>query len=75
MIDNKPAGFIIFEDDKPRPLLHPNDDKTKISYRLLSYQRPIIAELINDEQAELNHELMLRHLRFPDGMRLMDRCV
>ncbi|HPX71288.1 MAG TPA: hypothetical protein PLP51_00655 [Acholeplasmataceae bacterium] len=75
MIDNKPAGFIIFEDDKPRPLLHPNDDKTKISYRLLSYQRPIIAELINDEQAELNHELMLKHLRFPDGMRLMDTPV
>ena len=75
MIDNKPAGFIIFNDGKPSPLLHPSDKKTGISYRLLSYQRPIIAELITLEQAKLNHEMMLKHLRFPDGMRLMDTPV
>lgn len=72
MIDSKPAGFIVFDNKKPTPLLHPNDLKTGIKYRLLSYQQPIIAELITKEEALNNHVLMLKHLKFPDGMRLMD---
>ncbi len=72
VVDTKPAGFIIFDNAKPTPLLHPKDKKTGIKYRLLSYQQPIISELITKEEALKNHEIMLKHLRFPDGMRLMD---
>ncbi len=75
MIDNKPAGFIVFDNEKPTPLLHPKDKKTGIKYRLLSYQQPIISELITKEKALNNHEIMLKHLKFPDGMRLMDKPV
>ncbi|MGI6360313.1 MAG: GH36-type glycosyl hydrolase domain-containing protein [Acholeplasmatales bacterium] len=75
MIDSKPAGFIVFDNEKPTPLLHPNDRKTGIKYRLLSYQQPIISELISKEEALNNHTLMLKHLKFPDGMRLMDKPV
>lgn len=75
MIDNKPAGFIVFDNTKPIPLLHPNDLKTGIKYRLLSYQQPIISELITKDEALNNHKIMLQHLKFPDGMRLMDNPV
>ena len=75
VIDGKPAGFVVFDDSGPRPLLHPNDKQSGISYRLLSYQRPIIAGLLTLDEATSNHKLINKHLKFPDGLRLMNEPV
>ncbi len=54
-------------------LLHPSDTETGIHYRLLPLTRSIIAGIVSKEQADQNRKLILDHLRFPDGVRLMDR--
>ncbi|MCD7832834.1 MAG: cellobiose phosphorylase [Lachnospiraceae bacterium] len=53
-------------------LLHPTDSQTGIHYRLLPMTRSIIAELVSPEQAQRNEQLILEHLKCPDGVRLMD---
>lgn len=71
--DNVIAGFVCREDDGSfRSMLHPNDDKTGIHYRLLPMTRSIIAELVDSEQAKRNLALIDEHLKCPDGVRLMD---
>ena len=54
-------------------MLHPLDSQTGIHYRLLPMTRSIIAELVNPAQAQNNAEIIATHLKFPDGVRLMDR--
>lgn len=56
-------------------LIHPRDQKTGISYRLLPMQRAMIAELFSSEQVAHHHALMEQHLKFSDGMRLLDRPI
>ena len=71
--DGVAAGFVLFEGDKSSPLLHPSDEETGIHYRLLPINRAIIAELFSPQEMASHLELVRRHLRFPDGIRLMDR--
>lgn len=67
-------GFLYFEDvNKPERLIHPQDSKTGIQYRLLPMTRSIIAELFTKEQAEEHTSLIFNHLHHPDGVRLMNK--
>jgi cellobiose phosphorylase len=62
------------EDPKmPEFMLHPNDTKTGIEYRLLPMNRGIISELFSLEQAEAHYQIIKEHLACPDGVRLMNR--
>ena len=54
-------------------LLHPSDESTGISYRLLPMIRGIISGLFTKEQAVRHARLIETHLKGPDGARLMNR--
>ncbi len=71
--DGVAAGFVLFEGEKSIPLLHPTDEETGIHYRLLPINRAIISELFSPQEVEFHLDLVHRHLKFPDGVRLMDR--
>jgi 1,2-beta-oligoglucan phosphorylase len=71
--DGVAAGFVLFDGDTSAPLLHPADEQTGIHYRLLPINRAIIAELFTPQEMASHLELVHRHLKFPDGVRLMDR--
>jgi cellobiose phosphorylase len=70
--DGVAAGFMIFgENEGPTYLLHPNDEKTGIKYRLLPMIRGMISEIFTPELAEGHYGLIREHLYHPDGVRLM----
>jgi 1,2-beta-oligoglucan phosphorylase len=72
--DGVTAGFVRRNaDDGFDLLIHPQDVQTGIQYRLIPLTRSIIAELVSKEQANQNFELIDRNLKFPDGVRLMNR--
>jgi 1,2-beta-oligoglucan phosphorylase len=54
-------------------LLHPSDTTTGVRYSLLPMNRGVISGMFSKEQAEQHLELVERHLKGPDGARLMDR--
>lgn len=67
-------GFIYMEDPSHIAfMLHPDDEKTGIDYRLLPMQRGIISELFSPQQALEHYHLIKDKLSFPDGVRLMNR--
>ncbi|MDR0136375.1 cellobiose phosphorylase [Metabacillus idriensis] len=67
-------GFIYMEKKGEEELmLHPEDTKTGISYRLLPMTRSMISELLTPEQAETHYQLIKQELYCPDGVRLMNR--
>lgn len=67
------AGFAYCENENNiEYMLHPEDKKTGINYRLLPMTRSIISELVSNEQAEKNIDLIEEHLMCPDGVRLMN---
>ncbi|MBU9672698.1 cellobiose phosphorylase [Planococcus sp. CP5-4] len=67
-------GFVYMEDlESIEPMIHPDDQKTGIQYRLLPMQQGIISELFTKEQARHHHLLIKEHLSFPDGVHLMNR--
>ena len=71
--DDVIAGFAYCEDENNIDyMLHPEDKKTGINYRLLPMTRSIISELVDEEQAKKNVELIEEHLMCPDGVRLMN---
>ncbi len=74
MPDGIVCGFRI-EDTPPRYLLHPRDRDTRIRYRLLSFNRAILAGLLTPAEARRHLALLRDHLLFPDGAHLMDRAL
>ncbi len=54
-------------------LLHPDDKITGISYSLLPMERGILSGIFTKEQATFHLDLIEKHLKGPDGARLMDR--
>ncbi|ALC91404.1 cellobiose phosphorylase [Bacillus sp. FJAT-18017] len=67
-------GFVYMEHpEKAELMLHPNDTKTGINYRLLPMTRSMISELFTPEQAERHYQLIKDKLFCPDGVRLMNR--
>lgn len=68
------SGFAYMEEpDSAQLMLHPSDDKTGITYRLLPMTRSMIGELFDPEQAEAHYRLIKQELYCPDGVRLMNR--
>lgn len=68
------AGYGLVEDDKSiSVLLHPSDTKTGIKYSILPMDRGIISEIFTPEQAHYHQVIIDKHLKGPDGARLMDR--
>ncbi|HTO02784.1 MAG TPA: hypothetical protein VL069_03735, partial [Opitutus sp.] len=66
------AGFVFGEPDgRLRPLLHPQDEVTRIRYRLLPMTRSILAELFTPEEAQQHLAIVAAKLSYPDGVRLM----
>ena len=72
--DGIPAGFAVFNGET-QYLLHPRDEVTGLSYRLLPLIRSMIAELATEEEIKHYTALIEEHLKFPDGVRLMDTAV
>ncbi|MCR2821141.1 GH36-type glycosyl hydrolase domain-containing protein [Lederbergia panacisoli] len=67
-------GFLYMEKaGQPEKMLHPEDTKTGIQYRLLPMTRSMISELLTPEQAEAHYELIQETFFCPDGVRLMNR--
>lgn len=76
IVDGVVAGLVRMEPDGSiTPMLHPRDTETGIRYRLISLSRSIIAGIVSWRQAAENLKLAQEHLRFPDGLHLMDRPV
>ncbi|UVI30679.1 GH36-type glycosyl hydrolase domain-containing protein [Paenibacillus spongiae] len=68
------SGFAYMEEPSSIELmLHPGDEKTGITYRLLPMTRSMIGELFDEEQAEAHYRLIKQELYCPDGVRLMNR--
>ncbi|WP_405083283.1 GH36-type glycosyl hydrolase domain-containing protein [Paenibacillus chitinolyticus] len=67
-------GFLYMEEPgKAEKMLHPEDEKTGITYRLLPMTRSMISELLTPEQAEAHYRLIKAEMYCPDGVRLMNR--
>ena len=75
IVDGVPAGFVIFYPDHREVLLHPQDKKTGLSYRLLPFNRGIISHLFDKKNIESYQAIIRQHLRHPDGVRLMNTAV
>jgi cellobiose phosphorylase len=74
VVDDTLAGFAWFhEDGRVEPLLHPQDARTGIRYRLLPMIHAIINDLLTPAQAKHHVGLMRDHLLAADGARLFDR--
>ncbi|HYN86908.1 MAG TPA: hypothetical protein VER55_00190 [Ardenticatenaceae bacterium] len=71
--DGVAAGLVYFGGGDVDYFLHPSDEKTGISYRLLPMTRGVIAGLFTPEQAKAHLAIIREHLSFPDGVRLMNR--
>jgi 1,2-beta-oligoglucan phosphorylase len=72
--DETVSGHGLLEDDGSISLLlHPSDKKTNIQYRLLPMIRGIISGIFSPEQARHHQALIEKHLKGPDGARLMNR--
>jgi cellobiose phosphorylase len=57
----------------PELLLHPADRRTGVRYSLLPMTQATLGALFTPQQAQHHLGLIRKHLRFPDGVRLMDR--
>jgi cellobiose phosphorylase len=71
--DGVAAGFVLFAGDETTHMLHPSDKEIGIHCRLLPINRSIISELFTPAEKDFHLELAEKYLKFPDGMRLMDR--
>jgi 1,2-beta-oligoglucan phosphorylase len=72
--DGVVAGYGLVAADKSiEVLLHPSDARTGVHYSLLPMNRGVISGVFSKQQAEHHLELIERHLKGPDGARLMDR--
>ena len=68
------AGYGLTETDGSiSVLLHPSDKTTGIKYSVLPMNRGIISGIFTPEQAVKHQEIIEKHLKGPDGVRLMDR--
>ncbi len=77
LVKNKvAAGLVFFHSKKDiEYILHPDDQRTGIKYRLLPMTRGMISELLSKPQMEHHYRLINRHLLFPDGVRLMEKPI
>jgi 1,2-beta-oligoglucan phosphorylase len=73
--DGVTAGLVDFGPEGIEYLLHPDDQRTGVHYRLLPMTRGIISGIFSEQQMRDHLAFINEHLMFPDGVRLMDRPV
>jgi 1,2-beta-oligoglucan phosphorylase len=75
--DGVVAGYGIFSPDggEPRLLLHPDDDRTGVTYSMFPMIQGIIGGLFTTAQAKRHLGILRKHLLFSDGARLMNKPV
>ncbi|MDF2699594.1 MAG: cellobiose phosphorylase [Haloplasmataceae bacterium] len=73
--DNIPAGFVLFDEDGIKYMLHPSDELSGLKYRLLPFNDGIIGEIFRKDQSEKYCDIIDKHLKHPDGVRLMNHTV
>jgi len=72
--DGLVAGYGLVENDGTiSVMLHPSDQKTGVCYSILPMERGILSGIFTKEQALYHQEIIEKHLKGPDGARLMDR--
>ena len=73
--DGTVAGYAAFTPTggMPELLLHPSDRRTGVRYSLLPMVQAVLGALFSPEQTQHHLEVIRKNLRFPDGVRLMDR--
>ena len=67
------TGYALFEEGRPRYLLHPSDASTGVHYSSLAMIHAILEDLLSPAQAREHLRLLETHLSAPDGVRLFDR--
>ena len=73
IIDDVIAGLVYFhENGTIDPLLHPRDQTTGLSYRLLPMIHAIINDMLTPDQAASHLDLIREHLLGPDGAHLFN---
>ncbi|MDF1486952.1 GH36-type glycosyl hydrolase domain-containing protein [Tessaracoccus caeni] len=76
LLDGVLAGYGVAEGPgRFRPLIHPRDDETGLTYSLLPMIHAISGDLLTIEEATRHLSLIEQHLTGPDGARLFDRPV
>lgn len=75
IVDGIPAGFVVFYEDHQEVLLHPRDQSTGLTYRLLPFNRGMISEVFSPHAITTYQAIIRHHLRHPDGVRLMNTSV
>ena len=77
MRDGTVAGYGVFSPagGLPELLFHPSDRRTGVRYSLLPMTQSILGGLFTPLQARHHLEVIRTQLRFPDGVRLMDRPI
>ncbi len=73
--DKVPAGFLLFDNDNIKYIVHPEDKETGVKYRLLPFNRCFISGLFDKDDVNHYYNLVKKHLYHPDGVRLMDTTV
>src|SRR5699024_5818099 len=73
MVEDIIPGFVYIEDQKTEFIIHPNDTKTGMTYRLLPMIRSMISELFDEKQVDRHYDVIKNELTFLDGVRLMDK--
>ena len=72
--DGVVAGYgLVEKNGNISVLLHPTDTTTGIRYSILPMERGILSDIFTKEQALHHQDLIEKHLKGPDGARLMDR--
>ncbi|MFF2620884.1 GH36-type glycosyl hydrolase domain-containing protein [Oerskovia jenensis] len=72
LVDGVMAGYVRHGDQGDELVIHPRDTSTGMRYRLIPMNQSIIAGILTPTEAEEHERLILEHLHFPDGVRLMD---
>ncbi|MCI3027968.1 cellobiose phosphorylase [Desemzia sp. C1] len=74
LTDEVIPGFVYMPDkEQVEFMIHPQDQKTGIQYRLLPMIQSMTSEIFTPEQAQSHYQLIKSELQHPDGVRLMNR--
>lgn len=71
--DILPGFVLMHENNQPEYIVHPDDTKTGIDYRLLPMTRSMISELLSKEEMENHLKVINDVLLMPDGVHLMSQ--
>lgn len=66
------AGYVRHGADGDELVIHPSDTVSGMRYRLIPMTQSIIAGILTADEALEHERIVLDHLHFPDGVRLMD---